>query len=134
MNKRIKKKRKLERTIVMLVAENAMQAEALRNQNKEIMELKSIVQRNALATNEELATVKAATLDNQSAIKSIGDDVDYIKQNYKRKWRRNNMVLEQAELEMVRNQRLVMINPEMVTITKTEYDLLIEIKNKFLES
>ncbi|AFV38136.1 TPA: hypothetical protein ACQO7M_000683 [Streptococcus pyogenes] len=44
------------------------------------------------------------------------------------------MVLEQAELEMVRNQRLVMINPEMVTITKTEYDLLIEIKNKFLES
>lgn len=44
------------------------------------------------------------------------------------------MVLEQAELEMVRNQRLVMINHEMVTITKTEYDLLIEIKNKFLES
>lgn len=86
MNKRIKKKRKLETAIVMIVAENAMQAEALRNQNKEIMELKSIVQRNALATNEELATVKAATLDNQSAIKSIGDDVDYIKKNYKRKW------------------------------------------------
>ncbi|HEQ5257815.1 TPA: hypothetical protein VHA87_000410 [Streptococcus pyogenes] len=40
------------------------------------------------------------------------------------------MVLEQAELEMVRNQRLVMINPEMVTITKTEYDLLIEIKKQ----
>lgn len=89
MNKRIKKKRKLETAIVMIVAENAMQAEALRNQNKEIMELKSIVQRNALATNEELATVKAATLDNQSAIKSIGDDVDYIKQNYKRKWGKN---------------------------------------------
>ncbi|HGO0321927.1 TPA: hypothetical protein ACKZSL_000405 [Streptococcus pyogenes] len=88
MNKRIKKKRKLETAIVMIVVENAMQAEALRNQNKEIMELKSIVQRNALATNEELATVKAATLDNQSAIKSIGDDVDYIKQNYKRKWRK----------------------------------------------
>ncbi len=88
MNKRIKKKRKLETAIVMIVAENAMQAEALRNQNKEIMELKSIVQRNALATNEELATVKAATLDNQSAIKSIGDNVDYIKQNYKRKWRK----------------------------------------------
>ncbi|WP_264165682.1 hypothetical protein [Streptococcus dysgalactiae] len=44
------------------------------------------------------------------------------------------MVLEQAELDMLRNQRLVMISPEMVTITKTEYDLLIEIKNKFLES
>nr|HEK9978746.1 hypothetical protein [Streptococcus equi subsp. equi] len=85
MNKRIKKKRKLETAVVMLVAENAMQAEAIKNQNKEIMELKSIVQRNALATNEELATVKAATLDNQSVIKAIGDTVDYIKKNYKRK-------------------------------------------------
>ncbi|HGN6056426.1 TPA: hypothetical protein ACKTEZ_001064, partial [Streptococcus pyogenes] len=79
MNKRIKKKRKLETAVVMLVAENAMQAEAIKNQNKQIMELKSIVQRNALATNEELATVKAATLDNQSVIKAIGDTVDYIK-------------------------------------------------------
>ncbi|HEP1500634.1 hypothetical protein [Streptococcus pyogenes] len=86
MHKRTKKKRKLETAIVMLIAENAMQAEALRNQNKQIMELKSIVQRNALATNEELATVKAATLDNQSVIKAIGDTVDYIKKNYKRKW------------------------------------------------
>ncbi|QKG78475.1 hypothetical protein [Streptococcus canis] len=88
MNKRIKKKRKLETAVVMLVAENAMQAEALRNQNKQIMELKSIVQRNVAATNEELATVKDTVLDNQAAIKSIGDDVDYIKQNYKRKWRK----------------------------------------------
>ncbi|MGS6003035.1 hypothetical protein ACVF01_09580, partial [Streptococcus pyogenes] len=71
MNKRIKKKRKLETAVVMLVAENAMQVEAIKNQNKQIMELKSIVQRNALATNEELATVKAATLDNQSVIKAI---------------------------------------------------------------
>ncbi|HEP1438631.1 putative phage associated protein [Streptococcus pyogenes] len=86
MNKRIKKKRKLETAVVMLITENAMQAEAIKNQNKEIMELKSIVQRNALATNEELATVKAATLDNQSVIKAIGDKVDYIKKNYKRKW------------------------------------------------
>ncbi|AAK34264.1 TPA: hypothetical protein VPC71_001135 [Streptococcus pyogenes] len=86
MNKRIKKKRKLERAIVMLVAENAMQAEAIKNQNKEIMELKSIVQRNALATNEEFASVKAATLDNQSAIADIAIDVNYIKKNYKRKW------------------------------------------------
>ncbi|HEL0635510.1 TPA: hypothetical protein TUV09_001767 [Streptococcus equi subsp. zooepidemicus] len=86
MNKRIKKKRKLETVVVMLVAENALQAEALINQNKEIMELKSIVERNALATNEELATVKDTVLDNQVAIKAIGDDVDYIKQNYKRKW------------------------------------------------
>ncbi|ASO68164.1 TPA: hypothetical protein VJE56_001181 [Streptococcus pyogenes] len=86
MNKRIKKKRKLERAIVMLVAENAMQAEAIKNQNKEIMELKSIVQRNALATNEEFASVKAATLDNQSAIVDIAIDVNYIKKNYKRKW------------------------------------------------
>ncbi|HEP1531942.1 TPA: hypothetical protein VB522_000033 [Streptococcus pyogenes] len=86
MNKRIKKKRKLETVVMMLVAENALQAEAIKNQNKEIMKLKSIVQRNAVATNEELATVKSATLDNQIAIKSVGDDVDYIKQNYKRKW------------------------------------------------
>ncbi|HEQ3719988.1 TPA: hypothetical protein VE918_001755 [Streptococcus pyogenes] len=86
MNKRIKKKRKLETAVVLLIAENARQAEAIKNQNKQIMELKSIVQRNALATNEELATVKAATLDNQSVIKAIGDTVDYIKKNYKRKW------------------------------------------------
>ncbi|HES0234744.1 TPA: hypothetical protein ACKSMW_001652 [Streptococcus pyogenes] len=86
MNKRIKKKRKLETAVVMLVAENVTQVEAIKNQNKQIMELKSIVQRNALATNEELATVKAATLDNQSVIKAIGDTVDYIKKNYKRKW------------------------------------------------
>ncbi|WDS50811.1 hypothetical protein BV0002_028 [Streptococcus phage BV-0002] len=85
MNKRIKKKRKLETAVVMLVSENAMQAEAIKNQNKQIMELKSIVQRNALATNEDLATVKAATLNNQSVIKAIGDTVDYIKKNYKRK-------------------------------------------------
>lgn len=86
MNKRLRKKRKLETAIVMLVAENALQAEAIKNQNKEIMELKSIVQRNALATNEELASVKAATLDNQSAIADIAIDVNYIKKNYKRKW------------------------------------------------
>lgn len=88
MNKRIKKKRKLETAIVMLVAENAMQAEAIKSQDRQIAVLTGIVQHNAMATNEELATVKAATLDNQSAIKSIGDDVDYIKQNYKRKWRK----------------------------------------------
>ncbi|ESA58700.1 TPA: hypothetical protein VMA91_001013 [Streptococcus pyogenes] len=86
MNKRIKKKRKLETAVVMLVAENAMQAEALRNQNKQIMELKSIVQQNVTATNNELAAVKSAALDNQSVIKAIGDTVDYIKKNYKRKW------------------------------------------------
>ncbi len=44
------------------------------------------------------------------------------------------MVLEQAELDRVRNQRLFVNNPVMVTITKSEYDLLIEIKNKFLKS
>lgn len=88
MNKRIKKKRKLETAILMLVAENAMQAEAIKNQNRQIAELKSIVERNALATNRELATVKAAALDNQSVIKAIGDTVNYIKKNYKRKWRK----------------------------------------------
>lgn len=88
MNKRIKKKRKLETAVVMLVAENAMQAEALRNQNRQIAELRSIIQQNAQATNNELDAVKSATLDNQAAIKKIGDEVYYIKQNYKRKWRK----------------------------------------------
>lgn len=88
MNKRLKKKRKLETAVVMLIAENARQAEAIKNQNKQIRELTSIVQRNVMATNEELATIKGTVLDNQVAIKAIGDDVDYIKQNYKRKWRK----------------------------------------------
>ncbi|HHL9809143.1 TPA: hypothetical protein ACRBRY_001200 [Streptococcus pyogenes] len=74
MNKRIKKKRKLETAIVLLI--------------KEVAELRSIVSANAKATNNELAAVKSAILDNQVAIKSIGDDVGHIKQNYKRKWRK----------------------------------------------
>lgn len=86
MNKRIKKKRKLETAIVLLIAENAMQAEAIKNQNRQILELRAIVQQNAQATNEEFASVKAATLDNQSAIADIAIDVNYIKKNYKRKW------------------------------------------------
>lgn len=53
---------------------------------KEVTELRAIVSANAQATNNEIDAVKSATLDNQAAIKSIGDDVDYIKQNYKRKW------------------------------------------------
>ncbi|BBE40573.1 MULTISPECIES: hypothetical protein [Streptococcus] len=88
MNKRIKKKRKLETAIVLLIAENAMQAEAIKNQNRQIAELRSIIQQNAQATNNEIDTVKSATLDNQAAIKKIGDEVGYIKQNYKRKWRK----------------------------------------------
>lgn len=86
MNKRIKKKRKLETAVVMLVAENAMQAEALRNQNRQIAELRAIIQQNVQATNGEFASVKAATLDNQAAITNIAIDVNYIKKNYKRKW------------------------------------------------
>lgn len=74
MNKRIKKKRKLETAVVMLI--------------KEVTELRAIVSANALATNEEFASVKTATLDNQSAIKSIGDEVGYIKKSYKKKWRK----------------------------------------------
>ncbi|MFU1594581.1 hypothetical protein [Streptococcus dysgalactiae] len=44
------------------------------------------------------------------------------------------MVLEQIEPDSIRNQRLVVNSPETVTIAKAEYDLLIEIKNKFLKS
>lgn len=86
MNKRIKKKRKLETAVVMLVAENAMQAKAIKNQNRQIAELKSIVQQNAQATNEEFASVKGVCFDNQAAIVDIAVDVNYIKKNYKRKW------------------------------------------------
>lgn len=86
MNKRIKKKRKLETAVVMLVAENAMQAEAINNQNRQIAELRSIIQQNAQATNKEFTSVKAATLNNQAAITNIATDVNYIKKNYKRKW------------------------------------------------
>lgn len=74
MNKRIKKKRKLETAVVMLT--------------KEVAELRAIVSTKAQATNSELTVVKIAVSDNQAAIKSIGGDVDYIKKNYKRKWRK----------------------------------------------
>ncbi|HEL1192377.1 TPA: hypothetical protein TVL26_001439 [Streptococcus equi subsp. zooepidemicus] len=88
MNKRIKKKRKLETVVALLIADSTTKEEVIKHQNERITELEQIVQRNALATNEELATVKDTVLDNQVAIKAIGDDVDYIKQNYKRKWRK----------------------------------------------
>ncbi len=74
MNKRIKKKRKLETAVVLLI--------------KEVTELRAIVSVNAQVTNNEIDAVKSATLDNQSAIKKIDDEVNYIKQNYKRKWRK----------------------------------------------
>lgn len=86
MNKRIKKKRKLETAVVMLVAENAMQAEAIKNQNRQIAELRSIIQQNAQATNNELAAIKGVGFDNQAAITNVAIDVNYIKKNYKRKW------------------------------------------------
>ncbi|VHB16640.1 phage protein [Streptococcus pyogenes] len=88
MNKRIKKKRKLETAIVLLIAENVMQAKAIKNQNRQIAELRAIIQQNVQATNGEFASVKAATLDNQSAIADIAIDVNCIKKNYKRKWRK----------------------------------------------
>ncbi|HEP1411061.1 TPA: hypothetical protein VB440_001559 [Streptococcus pyogenes] len=86
MNKRIKKKRKLETAIVLLIAENAMQAEAIKNQNRQIAELRAIIQQNAQATNEEFASVKGVCLDNQAAITNIAVDINYVKKNYKRKW------------------------------------------------
>ncbi|HEP1404242.1 TPA: hypothetical protein VB432_001420 [Streptococcus pyogenes] len=88
MNKRIKKKRKLETAIVLLIAENAMQAEAIKNQNRQIAELRAIIQQNVQATNNELAAVKGVCFDNQAAITNIAIDVNYIKKNYKRKWRK----------------------------------------------
>ena len=72
MNKRIKKKRKLETAVVMLI--------------KEVTELRAIVSANVQATNNELAAVKGVCFDNQAAITNIAIDVNYIKKNYKRKW------------------------------------------------
>ncbi|HHJ9443553.1 TPA: hypothetical protein ACQMPQ_001044 [Streptococcus pyogenes] len=86
MNKRIKKKRKLETAVVMLIAENAMQAEAIKNQNRQIAELRSIIQQNAQAINREFAAVKGVCLDNQAAITNIAVNINYVKKNYKRKW------------------------------------------------
>ncbi|HFX5471326.1 TPA: hypothetical protein ACJPHU_000252 [Streptococcus pyogenes] len=86
MNKRIKKKRKLETAVVLLIAENAMQAEAIKNQNRQIAELRSIIQQNAQAINREFAAVKGVCLDNQAAITNIAVDINYVKKNYKRKW------------------------------------------------
>ncbi|MFP7775561.1 hypothetical protein [Streptococcus dysgalactiae] len=86
MNKRIKKKRKLKTAIMLLIAENALQAEAIKNQNRQIAELRAIVQQNDQATNNELAAVKGVCFDNQAAITNVAIDVNYIKKNYKRKW------------------------------------------------
>lgn len=58
MNKRIKKKRKIEKIVALLIAENALQADALRNQYKRIEQLEQIVEHNAQATNNELSRIK----------------------------------------------------------------------------
>lgn len=58
MNKRIKKKRKIEKIVALLIAENALQADALRNQHKRIEQLEQIVEHNAQATNNELSRIK----------------------------------------------------------------------------
>lgn len=42
-------------------------------------------------------------------------------------------MLEQAEQKRISNWQAVATSPEMVTIAKSEYDLLIEIKDKFLK-
>lgn len=58
MNKRIKKKRKIEKKVALLIAENALQADVLRNQHKRIEQLEQIVEHNAQATNNELSRIK----------------------------------------------------------------------------
>ncbi|VED99745.1 phage protein [Streptococcus pyogenes] len=63
----------------MLIAENAMQAEAIKNQNRQIAELRSIIQQNAQAINREFAAVKGVCLDNQAAITNIAVDINYVK-------------------------------------------------------
>lgn len=64
MNKRIKEKRKLKIAIVMLIAENAMQAEAIKHQNA------------------ELATLRASLIDQQEFTNALSEAVaelqDYV--------------------------------------------------------
>ncbi|OHX28429.1 hypothetical protein Javan273_0021 [Streptococcus phage Javan273] len=64
MNKRIKEKRKLKIAIVMLIAENAMQAEAIKHQNA------------------ELATLRASLIDQQELTNALSESIaelqDYI--------------------------------------------------------
>ncbi|HEN9357850.1 TPA: hypothetical protein U9H68_001267 [Streptococcus agalactiae] len=58
MNKRIKKKRKLEYYIASLVAENVMFSKELIKQHEWIEQLEKIVEHNAQATNNELSRIK----------------------------------------------------------------------------
>ncbi|WP_159796472.1 hypothetical protein [Streptococcus halichoeri] len=88
MNKRIKKKRKIEQAIKLLIAQNGMQTEVLKSQNQRIKQLEKIVEHNAQATNEEFSTIKDSVLDNQATIADIATVVNYIKKNYKRKLRK----------------------------------------------
>ncbi|WP_159583982.1 hypothetical protein [Streptococcus halichoeri] len=81
MNKRIKKKRKLEVAVATLTAEIAVQAEILKNYNNRASRLESMVA-------HVDAKLSGIALDNQAAIKAIDDEVDYIKKNYKKKWRK----------------------------------------------
>lgn len=64
MNKRIKEKQKLKTAIVMLIAENAMQAEAIKHQNA------------------ELATLRASLIDQQEFTNALSEAVaelqDYV--------------------------------------------------------
>lgn len=58
MNKRIKKKRKLEHYIASLIAENVMFSKELIKQHERIEQLEKIVEHNAQATNNELSRIK----------------------------------------------------------------------------
>ncbi|HGC8281583.1 TPA: hypothetical protein ACG2A6_000550 [Streptococcus agalactiae] len=58
MNKRIKKKRKLEYYIASLVAENVMFSKELIKQHERIEQLEKIVEHNAQATNNNLVASK----------------------------------------------------------------------------
>ncbi|HFH7003482.1 hypothetical protein UW619_09920 [Streptococcus agalactiae] len=58
MNKRIKKKRKLEHYIASLIAENVMFSKELIKQHERVEQLEKIVEHNAQATNNELSRIK----------------------------------------------------------------------------
>ncbi|AIK72259.1 TPA: hypothetical protein U7H52_001396 [Streptococcus agalactiae] len=58
MNKRIKKKRKIERYIASLIVENEFFFKELSKQHERIEQLEKIVEHNAQATNNELSRIK----------------------------------------------------------------------------
>ncbi|HFU4060505.1 TPA: hypothetical protein ACGOZ1_001955 [Streptococcus suis] len=70
MNKRIKKKRsrieRLENKVAQLMAENALFSNALKNHGHNINELRTIIKRNAQATNSRFDKIEKQVADSNA--------------------------------------------------------------------